>query len=494
MWFLLCLLWVAIAGSTTTGYSRIELEHLGRGTVRVTLTTGLRVVAPVQGQHFAAFPRALGRIVVLHNVTKLDWSATQGRWFSDLWGPPQRAAPTGLVVRASFHPSTPDVHHAWTGVVAALSTLLAVPVGDMEAATVSELAVPRTQCATVPLTDVCGHHLTRWQRLLPCRTGVLAQLAAAQVLLHGMYISISVNVDTEASPAGYWQLNLTLTSVHRSVAADGQAVFRQLFGQSLPPLTAASPPCPFMAPLELQMRLRPGDIVRTDPAGTTLSGAEVPAGLRDVFIMPASISAGPLGAASVRMFRALEGEGLTWRQLVVRLDNTMGATATNLTLHQVFPWHMRVYGHTVRVTGDVTAVQQLFAPAGHRYASAQLLVQLHLSAHGSATIVLDIEPRSLRLAEFPPDPHRGVDVAPAKLQAAHGTSVYQLYSDPMVLYLPLPDFSMPYNVIAISSTLLAIVFGTVLKLATRMYLTQPGPHKPAVPAVMLGKAMAENAN
>jgi hypothetical protein len=42
-----------------------------------------------------------------------------------------------------------------------------------------------------------------------------------------------------------------------------------------------------------------------------------------------------------------------------------------------------------------------------------------------------------------------------------------LYSTPLILRMPYPDFSMPFNVIAFTSTLLAFFFGSVFSLLFR---------------------------
>ena len=47
----------------------------------------------------------------------------------------------------------------------------------------------------------------------------------------------------------------------------------------------------------------------------------------------------------------------------------------------------------------------------------------------------------------------------------HGAGV--AYSEALLVQLPLPDFSMPYNVVTLSSTVVAFFFGTVLNLLVR---------------------------
>lgn len=43
----------------------------------------------------------------------------------------------------------------------------------------------------------------------------------------------------------------------------------------------------------------------------------------------------------------------------------------------------------------------------------------------------------------------------------------QLHTEPLLVSLPTPDFSMPYNVICFVSTVVAIAFGTLFNLTTK---------------------------
>lgn len=45
--------------------------------------------------------------------------------------------------------------------------------------------------------------------------------------------------------------------------------------------------------------------------------------------------------------------------------------------------------------------------------------------------------------------------------------VLRLYSEPLLISLPTPDFSMPYNVICFVCTVIAIGFGSIFNLTTR---------------------------
>jgi hypothetical protein len=85
------------------------------------------------------------------------------------------------------------------------------------------------------------------------------------------------------------------------------------------------------------------------------------------------------------------------------------------------------------------------------------------------------EPAFLGFQQFPGDPNRGMEVPPA---LAHVTlacsndptadrSPQTFFSDPLLLLPPVPDMSMPFNVISLTCTLYAFIIGSVVNLLVR---------------------------
>lgn len=54
--------------------------------------------------------------------------------------------------------------------------------------------------------------------------------------------------------------------------------------------------------------------------------------------------------------------------------------------------------------------------------------------------------------------------------AADGKFFVRLHTETLLLTLPTPDFSMPYNVICLACTVLAIAFGSMHNLTTRRFV------------------------
>jgi hypothetical protein len=66
----------------------------------------------------------------------------------------------------------------------------------------------------------------------------------------------------------------------------------------------------------------------------------------------------------------------------------------------------------------------------------------------------------------------GVDISPAIITIVGGGV---LRTPSLLLSLPTPDFSMPYNVIILSSTVIALAFGSVFNILVRRFVAlEPG--------------------
>jgi hypothetical protein len=59
------------------------------------------------------------------------------------------------------------------------------------------------------------------------------------------------------------------------------------------------------------------------------------------------------------------------------------------------------------------------------------------------------------------------DLYPEHWEKSSPVPIQTIYSDGLLVSLPTPDFSMPYNVITLSCTMFAMFYGTILSLLTR---------------------------
>lgn len=92
-------------------------------------------------------------------------------------------------------------------------------------------------------------------------------------------------------------------------------------------------------------------------------------------------------------------------------------------------------------------------------------------------ITMDVTKAFLRYTEHQPDAQRGWDLPPAiftpldtfKDLAAHPADG-RIYTSTLLVDLATPDFSMPYNVIIFTCSLIAFVFGSIFNVLSRKFL------------------------
>jgi phosphatidylinositol glycan class T len=92
---------------------------------------------------------------------------------------------------------------------------------------------------------------------------------------------------------------------------------------------------------------------------------------------------------------------------------------------------------------------------------------------------MDVTKSFLRYTEHPPDAQRGWDLPPATLtllnigndnSTVHHRSNGRIYTPTLLVDMATPDFSMPYNVIIFTCSLIAFIFGSVFNLLTRKFV------------------------
>ncbi|KAI9895665.1 hypothetical protein PsorP6_019451 [Peronosclerospora sorghi] len=124
-----------------------------------------------------------------------------------------------------------------------------------------------------------------------------------------------------------------------------------------------------------------------------------------------------------------------------------------------------------------------FVPAEFRGRPNQLRLEAFLPANTTLVFSLQMEKLFLRYSEHPPDANRGFDIASGaatfniqrdsmeqstccQLVLSPGFTT-TLFTEPLLVLLPTPDFSMPYNDITMTSTVVAFLVGTTLNTLLR---------------------------
>jgi len=183
------------------------------------------------------------------------------------------------------------------------------------------------------------------------------------------------------------------------------------------------------------------------------------------------------------------------------LTNPSPTAAVDFVYMESLPWFMKLYLHTLdaKITGNTDAkmeqksenlIQEMYyRPALDRKRGTQLEVRLRIPANSTVVLTYDFEKAILRYTEYPPDANRGFDIAPAVINIGN----VSIRTTSLLLPLPTPDFSMPYNVIILTSTVMALAFGSVFNLLVRRFVGADEAEKWDVRALRLRLGMVGGA-
>jgi phosphatidylinositol glycan class T len=189
---------------------------------------------------------------------------------------------------------------------------------------------------------------------------------------------------------------------------------------------------------------------------------------------------------SLSASRILSGYGQERGTVELTLRNNDPIRKRMIIYHEVLPWFVTPYLHTlathvipdeydetednvVRFADDVAgpALQSLnYTPSVPRQKPFHMQARLRVPPQSTVRLVFEYEKAFMRFAEHPPDAHRGFDVAPAVVELEDGS---MLYTSPALVEVAVPDFSMPYNVIIFTSTVIALCAGSILNNLIRLY-------------------------
>lgn len=180
---------------------------------------------------------------------------------------------------------------------------------------------------------------------------------------------------------------------------------------------------------------------------------------------PTQIPDPPMYAA-----RSITGYGQERGGIQTLFTNLHNQTLSIVYLESL-PWYMKPYLHTLKASANSDGGSELitethYKPGLDRHRPTHLELTLSLPPHSTTTLTYMFQKSLLRYTEYPPDANRGFDVPSAVIRILGKNNSY-LRTTPLLLGLPTPDFSMPYNVIILTSTVMALGFGGVFNVAVR---------------------------
>ncbi|KAL0574317.1 Subunit of the glycosylphosphatidylinositol transamidase complex-like protein [Marasmius crinis-equi] len=451
-------------------------------------------------QHYTLFPLTLGQILRQYAITELHLTLNAGKWNYESWGAPEEpGVGTGAELWAWMADGgSMSVDHRWQGLRNALAGLFCASLGslDEQRTTSPKLAFPpegslpdfgglpyQIRHASHASEHVCTENLTPFLKLLPCKSSSgLASLLNPHRLFDADWHGMGVHVTW--TPEGI-EVRLSFQLVSdplRSVGVQKQnwsldTLFDRKIQASCP--VAASSQISVGLPANGMYRIIPeptkveGEVARyqlgtslAEPLNVGLEWAsdfEYPSSMRDPALTPVSIH------------RTLQGPTQDRGRLRVTLKNN-GPDDLKVLYLETMPWLLQFYLHTTAIHVDGVPRRDLISnvsyipPVPH---SQPATFESVLAVPGNSTVTysVDVTKAFLRYTEHPPDAQRGWDLPPAVfVPLSDPDSPRRIYSPALLVDLATPDFSMPYNVIIFTCSVVAFIFGSTFNLLTRKFV------------------------
>ncbi|XP_008316925.1 GPI transamidase component PIG-T [Cynoglossus semilaevis] len=382
--------------------------------------------------------------------------------------------------------------------------------------------------ATLPREIVCTENLTPWKKLLPCGTKAgLAVLLKSEKLFHSSFYSQAVHIrpvcqDWQCKTAS-WELRQTLNVVfdlHNSGQGKREWSLFKMFSRTL---TEA---CPLASTSKIYIDVTDnpeGEQFELSPATALLSQAVVLGDRRtfSVYDLTQQITFGTVRSLNVLMrWKSSEGDmlrpllhaeryvagyGLQTGEIHTLMYNNHPYRSFPVLLLDSVPWYLRMYIHTLTVTSkgkDNKPSYIHYQPSKDRVRPHLLEMLVQLPPNSVTEVTVEFERALLKWTEYTPDPNHGFYVGSSvisslvpSLVALDTNSTWQrplfstffpckeessyfvrVYTEPLLVNLPTPDFSMPYNVICLTCTVVAVGYGSLYNLLTRTFqIEEPSP-------------------
>lgn len=191
----------------------------------------------------------------------------------------------------------------------------------------------------------------------------------------------------------------------------------------------------------------------------------------------------------VTVTRSVTGYGVSRGGIRCLIGNKQNEPV-EITIMEVIPWYFRMYLHTLLITSGSKVLKPSrlhYRPARDRLQPHHLEYSLQLPASSVTEITFEFDRAHLRWNEYPPDANHGVyipsgiitvsldstsnmTIIPGTTSSQHlegkNLNLIKIHSQCLLVSLPTPDFSMPYNVICLVSTVISLAFGPLHKLTT----------------------------
>uniref|UniRef100_A0A182U1V3 GPI transamidase component PIG-T n=1 Tax=Anopheles melas TaxID=34690 RepID=A0A182U1V3_9DIPT len=379
---------------------------------------------------------------------------------------------------------------------------------------------PILRYAALPREIVCTENLTPWAKLLPCRSREgLVSLLVPDSIYSSNYHSLGVHIrklcGDEACSEFQLEVKQTVSVVQdlRLFGGPNWSI-RKLFGQGMEGSCALASTSNVYVDVTdsegaLEISQQPDETILSVRGGARTQlhrfdvkqfEATTAKGRRAMFNVAVMDKRDPnvivvAGPPPIYAKRFILGVGQERGKIVTQITNAHWG-ALDLIVFETIPWFVPVYLHTLtirRAGGERIEPAFLhYTPGVQRERPYGLEVAFRIPARATVELSIDFDYIFLKWQEYPPDANHGHYIPSSIISlllpsARNYTSIpreaalfresfnatqlagyfLQVRTEALLLTLPTPDFSMPYNVICLACTVVALAFGPIHNISTK---------------------------
>lgn len=484
----------------------------------------------------------MAELFLHYNIKELHISLTHGLWRHEVWGYPTVEAPPGAEIWAWFNTNDTDssVDKQWKNLCSTLSGLLCASlsfIDNTNTLTPNYLFRPQfnfnkninstyIRYGTLPHEIVCKENLTPWKKLLPCSVteGFVSLLNSDQIYSTN-YHSIGIHLTSSClkNDCSRSKINIkqTLNVVFDPEITGGRDwSIRKLFGQGLNgacPLAESSKIFLDVTNTKYELSPNPSREFISKRGGNELRIAEFniketsPNRMFNLAVVNLNernvklVTPPPLYAK-----RYILGIGQERGKIVTKITNNHWAPL-NVIIQENIPWFVPIYLHSLVIKNGLNKIESnilKYTPGQQRTRPYQLEVGFTIPARSNVEFSFDFDYIFLKWLEYPPDANHGHYIGSSVITtvlpvARNYTSIpidgmlfysnfnntnkngylIEIRTENLLITLPTPDFSMPYNVICLACTVVALAFGPIHNMSTKRLVIQ----KQDIPLTLFGK-------
>lgn len=484
--------------------------------------------------HCHIFPRPMGELIQRYNVQELHVSLTKGLWRYENWGYPVQTAPPGAELWAWFKHDTTDIDNKWRELTSALSGLLCAslnfidshntlsPELSLKPSGVENAYKPLNQThlryATLPREIVCTENLTPWKKLLPCnlKRGLSALLNSDNIY-NTVYHSLGIHfrpacLDASCTRTGV-ELVQSVSLVYDLIIIGRDEThwsIQRQFGQGL------GPTCPLATTSNVivditsnatgnTFKLYPNTyerIVSTKGGQQTVLAVFDLLKQRNDARYNIEVTYDKIGQnlatipPILYVNRYITGYGQEFGGIKTKIFNRYRQPLKVLFLENI-PWFVPIYFHTLKIISDKKEIQPImkkYYPGKERVRPYYLELLIELPPRSVTSVSVEFDYAFLKWQEYPPDANHGFYMGAASVTALlplarnytapprdrslliHSINAsrdgypVRVTTEVLIISLPTPDFSMPYNVICLACTVVALAFGPLHNITTKKFV------------------------